>query len=42
MIIGRVQQQAHSLAAGMIVVAIFFVLSSVCVFFAGRRMASHA
>ncbi|CAN7375441.1 MFS transporter [Caballeronia sp. dw_19] len=42
MMVGRVQQQAHSLAAGMIVVAAFFVISSVCVFFAGRRMAAHA
>lgn len=42
MMIGRVQQQAHSLAAGMIVVAILLVLSSVCVFFAGRRLASRA
>lgn len=41
MMIGRVQQQAHSLAAGMIVVSVFFVLGALCVFFAGRRMAAH-
>ncbi|ABE29449.1 major Facilitator Superfamily protein [Paraburkholderia xenovorans LB400] len=39
--VGRLQQQTHNLAAGMIVVAVFFVLSSVCVFFAGRRMAGR-
>lgn len=42
MMVGRLQQQTHNLAAGMIVVAVFFALSSACVFFAGRRMARHA
>jgi len=42
MMVGRLQQQTHNLAAGMIVVAVFFVLSSVCVWFAGRRMARLA
>ena len=42
MMVGRLQQQTHDLASGMIVVAVFFVLSSVCVYFAGRRMAGRA
>ncbi len=41
MMVGRLQQQTHNLAAGMIVVAVFFALSSACVFFAGRRMAAR-
>lgn len=40
MMVGRIQQQTHSLAAGMIVVAVFFLISSVCVLIAGKRMAA--
>ncbi|WP_144146785.1 MFS transporter [Paraburkholderia sp. BCC1884] len=42
MMVGRLQQDTHNLASGMIVVAVFFVLSSICVLIAGRRMASRA
>jgi ACS family tartrate transporter-like MFS transporter len=42
MIVGRVQQTTHSLGSGMIVVALFFSVSTVCVFFAGRRMVTRA
>ena len=41
MMVGHVQQTTHSLGTGMIVVAVFFSLSAVCVFFAGRRMVAH-
>jgi len=39
LMIGRLQQQVHSTVAGMAVVSIVFVLSALCVLFAGRRMA---
>lgn len=39
LMIGRLQQQVHSTAAGMAVVSIVIVLSALCVLFAGRRMA---
>lgn len=42
LLIGRVQQVTHSLPAGMVVVAVLFLLSAVCVLFAGRRMAAQA
>lgn len=42
LLIGRVQQQTHSLSAGMIVVAVLFLLSSICVCVAGRRLATQA
>lgn len=42
LLIGRVQQVTHSLPAGMIVASVLFLLSAVCVMFAGRRMAAQA
>ena len=42
LLIGRVQQVTHSLPAGMVVVAVLFLLSAVCVLIAGRRMAAQA
>jgi MFS transporter, ACS family, tartrate transporter len=42
LLIGRVQQVTHSLPAGMIVASMLFLLSAVCVLFAGRHMAAQA